>query len=101
MYNRILILSASAGNGHVMAAEALKRAFEIKGLAGEVRHEDVLKFTSPLFKKLDADASVGLVNKMPEVLGWMYEQFDAPWKNEKRRLFVEKLNTRPLVKMIR
>src|SRR5947208_2581709 len=99
--NRILILSASVGNGHVMAAEALKNAFEIKDLAKEVRHEDVLKFTNPVFKRLYSDAYIGLVNKMPEVLGWMYDQFDEPWKNEKRRLFLDKLNTRPLVKMIR
>ena len=31
----------------------------------------------------------------------MYDQFDEPWKNEKRRLFFDKLNTRPLVKMVR
>jgi len=101
MFNRILILSASVGNGHVTAAEALKRAFEIKGLAGEVRHEDVLKFTNPVFRRLYSDAYITLVNNMPEVLGWMYDQFDEPWKNEKRRLFFDKLNTLPLVKMVR
>ena len=101
MYKRILILSASVGNGHVTAAEALKKAFEIQGLAGEVRHEDVLKFTNPLFRRLYSNAYIGLVNSMPEVLGWMYDNLDEPWKNEKRRLFFDKLNTRPLVKMLR
>ena len=101
MFKRILILSASVGNGHVTAGESLKKAFEIKGLAGEVRHEDVLKFTNPLFRRLYSKAYIGLVNNMPEVLGWMYDQLDEPWKNEKRRLFFDKLNTRPLVKMIR
>lgn len=48
MFKRILILSASVGNGHVTAAESLKKAFEIKGLA-DVRHEDVLKFTKSAF----------------------------------------------------
>jgi processive 1,2-diacylglycerol beta-glucosyltransferase len=101
MFNRILILSASVGNGHVTAAESIKKAFEIRGLAGEVRHEDVLAFTNPLFRRLYSKAYIGLVNNMPEILGWMYDQFDEPWKNEKRRLFFDKLNTRPLVKMIR
>ncbi|HEX3101842.1 MAG TPA: glycosyltransferase [Pyrinomonadaceae bacterium] len=101
MFKRILILSASVGNGHVTAAESLKKAFEIKGLASEVRHEDVLKFTNPLFRTLYSDAYLGLVNNMPEVIGWMYDQLDAPWKNEKRRLFFDKLNTLPLVKMVR
>jgi processive 1,2-diacylglycerol beta-glucosyltransferase len=101
MFKRILILSASVGNGHVTAAESLKRAFEIKGLAAEVRHEDVLKFTNLLFRRLYSRAYIDLVNNMPEVLGWMYDKLDEPWKNEKRRLFFDKLNTRPLVKMIR
>jgi processive 1,2-diacylglycerol beta-glucosyltransferase len=101
MYNRILILSASVGNGHVTAAEALKKAFEIRELAGEVRHEDVLRFTNPLFRRLYSKAYIGLVNSMPEVLGWMYDNLDEPWKNEKRRLFFDKLNTRPFVKMLR
>lgn len=101
MFNRILILSASVGNGHMTAAEALKKAFEIKGLANEVRHEDVLKFTNPLFRRLYGNAYISLVNSMPEVLGWVYDSLDEPWKNEKRRLFFDKLNTRPFVKMLR
>lgn len=101
MYKRILILSASVGNGHVTAAESLKKAFEIKGLAADVRHEDVLKFTNPLFRRLYSRAYIDLVNHLPEVLGWMYDKLDEPWKNEKRRVFFDKLNTRPLVKMIR
>src|SRR5437868_5364083 len=101
MYKRILILSASVGNGHVTAAEALKKAFELRGLADAVRHEDVLKFTNPLFRRLYSRAYIDLVNNMPEVLGWMYDNLDEPWKNEKRRLFFDKLNTRPLVKMLR
>lgn len=101
MFKRILILSASVGNGHVTAAEALKKAFQIKGLAPEVRHEDVLKFTNPLFRRLYSNAYISLVNSMPEVLGWVYDSLDEPWKNEKRRLFFDNLNTRPFVKMLR
>lgn len=101
MFRRILILSASVGNGHTTAAQALKSTFEREGLAEEVRHEDVLKFTNPLFRQLYGKAYIDLVNSMPEVLGWMYDQLDEPWKNEKRRLFFDKLNTQPLIKMIR
>ncbi|HKP69079.1 MAG TPA: glycosyltransferase [Pyrinomonadaceae bacterium] len=101
MYRRILILSASVGNGHTTAAEALKRAFEDKQLAQEIRHEDVLKFTNPLFRRLYGKAYLDFVNHIPEVLGWMYDQLDEPWKAEKRRMFFDKLNTTPLVKLIR
>lgn len=101
MLNRILILSASVGNGHTIAAQSLKKAFEIKNLAREVRHEDVLNFTNPLFRRLYGKSYIDLVNNMPEVLGWMYDQLDEPWKNERRRLFFDKLNTQPFVKMVR
>lgn len=101
MYKRVLILSAAVGNGHTMAAESLKEAFELKGLAGEVRHEDVLKFTNPLFRRLYGKAYIDLVNRAPDLLGWMYDQADEPWKFEKRRLFFDKLNATPLIKMVR
>jgi len=101
MYKRVLILSASVGNGHTIAAESLRQAFELRNLAGEIRHEDVLKFTNALFRRLYGKAYIDLVNRAPELLGWMYDQADTPWKFEKRRLFFDKLNTAPLVKMIR
>lgn len=101
MFKKVLILSASVGNGHTRAAQALEKAFSARGIAGEVRHEDVLDFTNPLFRRLYSNAYIDLVNNAPEVLGWMYDQLDEPWKNEKRRLFLDKLNTQPLVKMVR
>ncbi|MDQ3799503.1 MAG: glycosyltransferase [Acidobacteriota bacterium] len=101
MFKKILILSASVGNGHTRAAQALEKAFRLKNAAAEIRHEDTLDFTNPLFRQIYGKSYIDLVNNMPEVLGWMYEQFDEPWKNEKRRLFLEKLNTQPLVKMVR
>jgi processive 1,2-diacylglycerol beta-glucosyltransferase len=101
MYDRILILSASVGNGHVTAAQALKASFEAEQVGREIRYEDVLNFTNPLFRRLYGKAYIDLVNSMPEVLGWMYDQLDEPWKNEKRRLFFDKLNAQPLIKMIR
>src|SRR6476469_5720682 len=101
MYKRVLILSASVGNGHTIAAASLNEAFEMKGVASEVRHEDVLSFTNPLFRRLYGKAYIDLVNRAPDLLGWMYDQADEPWKFEKRRLFFDKLNTRPLIKMVR
>jgi processive 1,2-diacylglycerol beta-glucosyltransferase len=35
------------------------------------------------------------------VPGWFYDKLDKPWKNERRRLALDKLNTRPLVKLLR
>jgi processive 1,2-diacylglycerol beta-glucosyltransferase len=101
MFKKVLILSASVGNGHTRAAQALEKAFKLKNAAAEIRHEDTLSFTNPVFRQLYGKSYIDLVNNAPEILGWMYDQLDEPWKNEKRRLFLEKLNTQPLVKMVR
>lgn len=102
MLKRVLLLSASAGAGHVRAAEALQKAFT-NGYseAEDVRHVDVLQFTNKVFRHLYSKAYIELVNKLPEVPGWVYDKLDTPWKNERRRLALDKLNTRPLVKLLR
>lgn len=101
MLKKILILSASAGAGHVRAAQAVEKAFGEREPSVEVRHLDVLDYTNKLFRHLYSKAYIDLVNKMPEVPGWMYDKLDKPWKNERRRLALDKLNTRPLVKLLR
>jgi len=103
MLKRILLLSASAGAGHVRAAEAIEKAFKLaKGAANrEVLHVDVLNYTNKLFRHLYSKAYIDLVNKVPEVPGWVYDKLDKPWKNERRRLALDKLNTRPFVKLLR
>ena len=105
MLKKVLLLSASAGAGHVRAAQALEKAFkEADKKTGEVRevHDlDILNFTNKVFRHLYSKAYIDLVNKMPEVPGWLYDKFDTPWKNERRRLALDKLNTRPLVKLLR
>src|SRR5262245_3030316 len=101
MFNKVLILSASAGAGHIRAADALQKAFTISGASREVRHVDVLNYTNKVFRHFYSTAYLDMVNRMPEVLGWLYDHLDKPWKNERRRLALDKLNTRPLVKLLK
>ena len=105
MLKRVLLLSASAGAGHVRAAQAVERAFaeigEETGERREVHHLDILNYTNKVFRHLYSKAYIDLVNRMPEVPGWFYDKLDKPWKNERRRLALDKLNTRPLVKLLR
>jgi processive 1,2-diacylglycerol beta-glucosyltransferase len=101
MFRKVLVLSASAGAGHMRAAEAVERAFVEMGAGIEVRHVDTLQYTNKLFRHLYSKAYLEMVNKTPEVLGWLYDHLDKPWKNERRRLALDKLNTRPFVKMLR
>lgn len=101
MFKKVLVLSASAGAGHIRAAEAVEGAIREMGAAGEVRHIDTLAYTNKLFRHLYSKAYIEMVNKMPDVLGWLYDHLDKPWKNERRRLALDKLNTRPFVKMLK
>jgi processive 1,2-diacylglycerol beta-glucosyltransferase len=103
MLKKVLLLSASAGAGHIRAADAIEKAFkQAKGAADrEVLHVDVLNYTNKLFRHLYSKAYIDLVNKMPEVPGWFYDKLDKPWKNERRRLALDKLNTRPFVKLLK
>ena len=101
MLKRVLLLSASAGAGHIRAAEAVEKALIEIGSLEEVRHLDVLNYTNKVFRHFYSRAYIDLVNKMPEVPGWMYDKLDKPWKNERRRLALDKLKTRPLVKLLR
>ncbi len=101
MFKKVLILSASAGAGHLRAAEAIERAFLELNAAAEVRNVDTLQYTNKVFRHLHSKAYIEMVNKMPEVLGWLYDHLDKPWKNERRRLALDKLNTRPFVKLLK
>jgi processive 1,2-diacylglycerol beta-glucosyltransferase len=101
MFKKVLILSASVGAGHLRAAEALEKEFKQSNAAKEVRNVDVLNYTNPLFRRLYGKAYIDMVNKMPEVLGWMYDSLDKPWQNERRRLALDRLNTLPLIKFLK
>ena len=105
MLKKILLLSASSGAGHVRAAQAIEKAFkeanDDAGLSLDVRHVDTLKFTNRVFRHLYSKAYIEVVNKLPEITGWVYDKLDKPWKHERRRLALDKLNTRPFVKLLR
>jgi processive 1,2-diacylglycerol beta-glucosyltransferase len=100
MFDKVLILSVSAGSGHTRAAQAIESAFHEKKAAKEVRHIDTLEYTNQVFRRVYSQAYIEMVNKAPDVLGWLYNQLDKPWKNERLRLALDKLNTRPFVKLL-
>jgi processive 1,2-diacylglycerol beta-glucosyltransferase len=101
MFKKVLILSAAVGAGHLRAAEALEKTFKQQTASAEIQNIDVLNYTNPLFRRLYGKAYIDMVNKMPEVLGWMYDSLDKPWQNERRRLALDRLNTQPLIKFLK
>jgi processive 1,2-diacylglycerol beta-glucosyltransferase len=100
-FKKVLVLSASAGAGHVRAAQALERALIDLNAAEEVRHIDALDYTNKLFRNLYTKAYLDLVNTTPDLFGWLYDRLDKPWKSDRLLQAFDKLNTRPLVRLLR
>ncbi len=68
-----LILSCSGGAGHIRAAEALHRTAALTHLPIYTEHHDVLDFTSKIFKKLYSETYIQMVNRVPDLWGYLYE----------------------------
>ena len=97
---KVLILSASAGTGHVRAAEALEKVFREQPDVGEVRNVDALRFTNRLFRDFYSKLYIQLVQRAPTILGIVYNSTDEPWKTDRMRLMLDRLNTGPLERFI-
>jgi processive 1,2-diacylglycerol beta-glucosyltransferase len=92
-----LLLSVSAGAGHVRAAEALRVAAEAEGVVA--KHLDVMDFVSPAFRALYTDFYLRLVEHHPSMWAMLYRIMDrtppsAPLARVRRA--IERLNTRKL-----
>jgi processive 1,2-diacylglycerol beta-glucosyltransferase len=97
---RVLILSASSGAGHVRAAQALEQAFRMRGDC-IVEHVDALNHVSKLFQRIYEDAYIAMVKSVPELMGLLYDRTDQPWSNARRRLALDRLNTQPMIRMLK
>jgi processive 1,2-diacylglycerol beta-glucosyltransferase len=74
--HRILILTASAGAGHTVAAEALEHAFRRHAPDASVERIDVMKIVNPLFRALYAGGYIKAVRHVPAFMGWLYDKMD-------------------------
>jgi processive 1,2-diacylglycerol beta-glucosyltransferase len=97
---RVLLLSASSGAGHVRAAEALEKAFAARGDC-VVEHVDVIHHVSKVFQRLYDKTYIGMVRRAPELMGLLYDRTDKPWEKMRRRLAVDRLNTQPMIRMLK
>ncbi len=73
----VLVLSASGGTGHLRAGEALKHAADELPEKAACEHHDCLDFTTPWFKRLYGGTYIEMVNRAPELWGYLYELADA------------------------
>lgn len=101
---KLLILSVSAGAGHVRAAEALRAAAGALHPGVEAIHMDLMEWVPKIFRSFYAESFLYLVERHPEVWGYLYGKTDRPKdgsKLEALRKGIEKVNTIRFMKMLR
>ncbi len=99
---KVLILSSSGGAGHLRAAEALHRTAQHLDLPLKTEHHDCLDFTSPTFKRLYAGTYLNLVNKAPELWGYLYEKSEkGPYRKKGLVGIFDHFNYRKYLRFLR
>src|SRR5882724_10055420 len=97
---RVLLLSASSGAGHVRAAQALEKAFDARGDC-VVEQIDAMEYASKLFQRIYDKTYISIVRRAPNLMGVLYDRTDQPWQRMKRRLVFDRLNTAPMVRLLK
>jgi processive 1,2-diacylglycerol beta-glucosyltransferase len=100
---RILLLSVSAGAGHMRAAEALRAVASEHPDGITATHLDVMGYVPRAFSAVYKDFYVGLVNRHPSIWRYLYDTTNEARPDalmQRTRRLVERLNTRALRKAI-
>ncbi len=100
---RILVLSVSAGAGHVRAAQAIVAHANADFGLLDVRHVDVMSLVPLWFRKVYSDLYMKLASGLPEAWGWLYRKTDRePGGSlpQRARRLVQRLCTRALFKLV-
>lgn len=101
--SRILVLSVSAGNGHVRAAQALVATAEQHWPGGSAVHVDAMAHVAPGFRKVYTDWYIQLVNRAPEVWSYLHQKSDTTphtATSQRLRRGIERLSTTALLREI-
>ncbi len=103
----ILVLSASAGMGHLRAAEALELALRQMVPRAVVKNVDVLTLATRPFRFCYGQMYVDLIDAAPQVLGFFYNLMDRyrpPELQSHRwdhlRVGLEKMSLRPFLHLL-
>ena len=98
----ILILTASAGSGHLVAAQAMEAELRRQAPEERIVVHDVLQSTNAFFRALYAQGYLGLVNHAPAAMGMLYDATDRPNRYFRRNLrsAFQDWNARPAMRLI-
>jgi len=104
MGKKVLILSASAGAGHIRAAQAIEEAFKVHFNNLEVTNVDVLEYSPSIFRKSYVCTYLSLAGKRPSLYGYLYNITNNPKVSrflDIIRIFLDKLNTKKLKSFVK
>lgn len=77
MPKKVLIVYASGGMGHIMAAKAIEQAFKRKYQDMEVKNVNVIDFANKSYKFFFVDGYNWVSAHAPWVWGWLYQTFNT------------------------
>jgi len=97
---KIMILHATSGSGHTRAAEALTKVGERHPGVGSVLNIDTLAYTNKIFREFYAGLYDQMITRTPDLWGMWYETSNEPWKTDRMRLMLDKINLQDLVDLI-
>lgn len=100
---KLLILSVSAGNGHVRAAQALAATAQQRWPGWQCVHIDAMAHVSAGFRKVYTDWYIKLVDRAPDVWSYLHGKADStPHSAASQRLRrgIERLSARDLLRQI-
>jgi len=98
---RILVLSASAGSGHIRAAQAIEEACRGDERVSDVLHIDTLEYTNYLFRRFYSRGYLNAVKSAPDLWAMAFEATDKPWQTPEAVSAIHRLNSKPLVRKIK
>lgn len=97
----IMILTASAGAGHTIAARGIEAALRALAPDEPIEVHDVLAHAGRGFRQLYGGGYLALVRHFPVAMGWLYDRMDAPPGPEDRvRRAVQRLFTGRVVRVL-
>lgn len=100
---KVLILSVSAGAGHMRAAEAVRAYASHLASPVDAVHLDLMTIVPETFRRIYADSYIKLVETHPGLWGYLYKKSDSVPRNaaiSRLRRSIERLNTRQLRQII-
>lgn len=100
--HKVLLLSVSAGAGHVRAAQAIE-AYAKQTAHIEALHIDVMDYVPKSFRKIYIDTYIKIVQKYPVIWGFIYKKTDKAKVTDslqKLRRLIERINTKALSHVI-